>query len=137
MPYEIKYAGKGKLIIVRHAGSVDCKEITEAALVVDRLVNALDPPYLLVDLRAATGLPTLDEILESRRLRPRQSPLVEKLAYVTNCNYSQTVEGMALGHIKSGISVHVFTGELEAMEWLFRPNTAARLETMVISRIYE
>jgi len=118
MSFEIKASDDGRLMIVRHAGCVDCLEISEAALAVDRLIDVNTPPNLLVDFRAADYLPDLIEIEASRRKRQRQSPLVKKLAYVTNPVHSNTLESMALGHINRGISVRVFFGEFEAMEWL-------------------
>lgn len=118
MPYLTKVSSK--LIIVRHSGDVICQELSDAAQEVEASIEPMNLPYLLVDVREVNSFPDPNEYLLWLQQRRRQSPLVERLSFVTNKVHSNTIEAIALEHIKRGINVRVFCGELEALKWLFQ-----------------
>lgn len=117
MPYLLKVSSK--LVIVRHTGYVACEELAAATEDIEARIDPMNPPYLLVDVRSAESFPDQEEFFSWLRNRPRKSPLVEKLAFVTNRAHSDTIETIAMGHINRGISVRVFCDEFEALDWLF------------------
>ena len=118
MPYKIKAAGNGRLVIVRHFGAVYCPELSQAVAKVNELINPLISPGLLVDVRAAESFPKHEEFFDWIEKQGGRSLLVEKVAFVTDDIHLRNIEAIALGHINRGINVCVFRAEMDALDWL-------------------
>ena len=120
MPYNVRAAEGGKLVIIRHSGHVTTAEFDDACREVNRRIDPHNPPHLLIDVREAQSYPDKEEyfaVIDQRRVPP---PIVESVTFVTNRSHSDTIEAIALRYQNCGLRVRVFCGELDALQWFYR-----------------
>jgi len=143
MPFEIRARNGGKLVLIRHSGDVDSKEVTDAIREIDHVKDPDDPPRLLVDVRAAKSFPHHEELLTYLWQHARNAPPIRRLALVTSEQHRETIEVIVSGHESLGTPARIFEDELEALTWVMRSRqeeanrkTIAAFDQMSSVRVY-